>query len=46
MKGKHDVRDSVSDGVSNAGLSVGMMSRKSIGRPRNTVAENLRKSVY
>ena len=45
-KSKADVRDSVSAGVSDAGLSVGMQSRKSIGRPRNTVASNLRKSVY
>ena len=39
LKGKSDVRDSVSAG------SEGFVSRKSIRGPRNTVAENLRKSV-
>ena len=39
LRGKGDVRDSVSAG------SEGFVSRKSMGRPRNTVAENLRKSV-
>ena len=40
------MRDSVSAGVSDAGFSVGFTSRKSMGRPRNTVADNLRKSVF
>ena len=39
LKGKSDIRDSVSAG------SEGFVSRKSIRGPRNTVAENLRKSV-
>ena len=38
--------DKVSSGVSDAGFSVGFQSRRSMGRPRHTVADNLRKSVF
>ena len=41
-----DVRDSVSAGLSDPGVSIGLHSRRSGGKNRNTVTETLRKSVF